>query len=770
MAPQLTDAQKRTDDYFDHLVSLWGGMDPRARTSPEGMGLVDQIVGLARRRSGDAAAVDVARQLGRSTTGTVAGDRLRDQMDGSAPRADSDTNATVAVPQSPAIADTTPLTIGKRIGAANPGDGRKWLPGNAALPPITSGDSAHIDAADAAIEDVNQKNFRVDPASAWRPEGAALPATGTNISTLGSTYSLTKDLIQQWGLAVEKLRDAVNSSGEQLITDQFDRLRQPLKILTDDAAVSKSLPDLIARSGIAANDAFHDLRGQELTIRQAMADIASMPAHNIEDPYAMGRTAPDGSYGSLPAVTVPAKVAEVQQIGKQITDLAAKIGAPEMLVGKKADNPGAASNPSTGAGPASEAAPASRPGTIPVAAAGPGGSLPGTSTGAKDGTGKSSSKSGRPGDDLSSLLAALGQTAAPLAQQAAAVPQQAAAAAQPLTGAAQQAANKVPDELLKSLRGDKADNVKLPAAATPAAKAAEADRNAATSVAYTPPTPANPASLGSPGTDARPHQLDATGKPVDKDHTGKVSKDAVPLSKHTIKPFDLSVDAHGHNVQVRGVTDPRLGEMMLNMAGASDDKPMSVLDAAKASGMHITSLGDPVDPSSAQIGDAVIGAVQSGIYLGDDLVLTTAGGIESLAGVLGDDGFVSHIPLPDLPEDAPAHDPANQGPPAPEKHAVAASTTPPDPAAQQPMATLPDNPPPATAPPAAAQQPPAPSDPPPPPPPLSPPAAPVTAPAPNPPAPPSDSTPLSAPAVVQAKAPDGRPVPRQVPYEGHALG
>ncbi|BBX82252.1 hypothetical protein [Mycolicibacterium aubagnense] len=763
MAPQLTDAQKRTDDYFDHLVSLWSGMDPRARTSPEGMGLVDQILGLARRRSGDAASLDVARQLGRSTTGTVAGDRLRDQLDGSAPRVDSDTNATVAVPNSPAIADTTPMTLGKRIGAAEPGDGRKWLPGNATLPPITSGDSEHIDTADAAIEDINQKNFRVDSSSAWRPEGAALPVTGTNISTLGSTYSMTKDLIQQWGLAVEKLRDAVTSSGEQLITEQFDRLRQPLKTLTDDAAVSKSLPDLIARGGIAANDAFHDLRGQELTIRQAMADIASMPAHNIEDPYALGRTTPDGSYGSLPAVTVPTKVAEVQQIGKQISDLATKISAPEVLVGKKVDSTGEASGSSTATGSGSEAAPQLRPGTVPVAAAGPGGSLPGTSTGSKDGVGKAGPKGGRAGDDLSSLLAALGQTAAPLAQQAASAPQQATAAAQPLTSAAQQAANKVPDELLKSLRGDKADNVKLPAAATPAAKAAEADRSAATSVAYTPPPPASAASLGAPGTDARPHQLDATGKPVDKDHTGKVSKDAVALSKHTVKPFDLAVDAHGHNVQVRGVGDPRLGEMMLNMAGASDAKPMSVLDAAKASGMNITSLGDPVDPSSAEIGDAVIGAVQSGMYLGDDLVLTTAGGIESLADVLGDDGFVSHIPLPELPDDAPAHDPGNPGPPAPEPHTVTASTVSPDPTAPHPASTLPDNPPPATAPPAATEQPPTPADPPQPPP-LQP-AAPI-----NPQAPPSDSPPLSAPTAVQAKAPDGRPVPRQVPYEGHALG
>ena len=184
---------------------------------------------------------------------------------------------------------------------------------------------------------------------------------------------------------------------------------------------------------------------------------------------------------------------------------------------------------------------------------------------------------------------------------------------------------------------------------------------------------------------------------------------------------------------------------------------MSVLDAAKASGLDITSLGDPMDATLAKVGDAVVGAATSGIYLGDGLVLTATGAVESIDDVLAGDGFVSEIPLPDLPEDSDSivanaqHLPVGPHAPVVPDTAGPAGAAPADAAhvaAPSPPAAEP--PPPATAPgpvtPPAAE--PAPS------------AAPVAEPAAVTDSPPSGTG-----------TPDDEPrLPTAQPFSGHAVG
>lgn len=275
-----------------------------------------------------------------------------------------------------------------------------------------------------------------------------------------------------------------------------------------------------------------------------------------------------------------------------------------------------------------------------------------------------------------------------------------------------------------------------------------------------------------PGSDARPHQLDANGRPADKNGDGKVDRDATPLSKKTVKPFDLSVPADGKNMQVQGIPDPRVGEMMLTMADANDDRPVAVLDAARASGMDLTSLGDPKDPAAVEVGDAVIGAVQSGIYLGQDMVLTSTGAVMDIVDVLGDagDGFVADIPLPELPDDVPGEGddklgepggPAvpQTGPPIDPVTHTSGDDAPPPVVAAAPSAaavaqpartTVPDEEPGRPEPVAQA--------------PVPPPAEPEPAPA-----PPSGPTPTQ-PVQRHPQTPAGDGRPRQVAYQGRALG
>ncbi|CPS14993.1 MULTISPECIES: hypothetical protein [Mycobacteroides] len=675
--------------------------------------------------------------------------RLRD--------AGSHTDRTSPDSSSPAPAGTTPAISTLLSG---PPDGeRKWLQGNAVLPALDPSDNTALNALDAGIEALNQSWFVVDPAQAWFPDGARFPGSGTNISSLGATYDLAKNLIPQWRIAIDTLLKAFEGSGEQLIEQQLVKIRASLTTLATDAESSSDLHNQIARYGIAANDSFQQLRGEELAKRKDIADTAREVARakmNVSLPQGIHVTdeavdkADVTAYSSrgefvkiAPAATTLSKTDEVTRHGAAIAAIAKQITVPAAVA------PELISAGATGAdnGTAHGTTQAGRPGSSVAA---PGG-RPGASTPAGAGKGATS--------DLSKLLSALGTGGLGQQLPGAIAPAQQAAqqAAQPLNQAAQQAAQqagKVPEELLKSLKSAAPDNQRHTGLDTAAAKAAGKDRSAATTATFSPPGPATPKSVGMPGSDARPHQLDATGKPVDKEHTGKVDKDAVPLSKKSIKPFDLAVPANGHNVQVKNIPDPRLGEMMLNMADATADKPCSVLDAAKASGMDLTSLGDPIDPEDVHVGDAVIGAYQSGMYLGEGLVMTSTGLIEDLAEVLGDNGFISEIPLPDLPDDAPLPDAKGEAP-------VANPAPAPSDSAARDMTPLPPNPAPAVpnAAPAPAATPAEPAAA----------APPQVAPTPPPPPPVQPSAPPAPSAAAPEVAPTG-PMPQQVNYQGHALG
>ena len=164
------------------------------------------------------------------------------------------------------------VILGSPIYNAEPGDGRVWLPGNATLPELSDTDTAALLQRDAAIQGINASLFKVDPALAWRPEGAQLPVTGTNISTLGSTHDTAAKLLADFAGAVAALETAFSAASvEPLIAAQRDRAQAPLRALQDAAGSSMQLPDLISRGAIAANDGFHQLRGENLGIRRGMA-------------------------------------------------------------------------------------------------------------------------------------------------------------------------------------------------------------------------------------------------------------------------------------------------------------------------------------------------------------------------------------------------------------------------------------------------------------------------------------------------------------------
>ena len=788
MAP-LTDAQSRTDATLTQLIAKWNGIDSVAmRSGATGQSLLDQIEAIIRRRNGIDAAIDFRATANNqlndgpysSRSKTLNAQDVLRNADAKQPRIDGSTDATTQIPDSDAygakgsVLKASDSAADTAFNAAPAFAGsRWWLPSNEYLPGFTDeggltyGDEAALNARDDALQKVNLEHFHVDmeKSQAWNPSGAAIPTesgTGSHISTLGSAFTAADKKVTAAVGVLDALRRAFERSGEQQITKQLERIAPVFDQLAAGLHTSADVPQQIWRAGTGANNAFQELRNSNHTIRRAIGDIVS----NLQRDYGSTtgldikkRLTLHGEFTKLPDVTVPAGLGAPTEAAQKIQEYAGSIAKPDTVPVENAS----AAVANTAATPTAAADKARVTGST----GGTGASTP--KLGATPSSSEGSGAKAKGNNDLGALLSALGQPASTAAQQASAVPQQAANAAQqtaaPLTEAAQKAA-ALPDDVLKALRGDTANSN---AKADPAAvAAAETDRAAATSATPTPAGPAAPTHLGAPGTDARPHQLDANGKPADKDGNGKVDKDAVPLSKRTVKPFALEVSADGRNVQVKDVPDPRIGEMMLNMAEASGGSPMSVVDAAKASGMDIASLGDALDPSDVQVGDAVIGAVSSGIYLGNDLVLTATGLVEDLADVLGDDGFISAIPLPELPEEPVGPDgqllPDNPAPVVPERNGVDGDSMPaitvntssaeapqdppnaPAPKSDQPASTAP-LPPTDMSPAAATAMPPAPAR-------VSDPAPPAPA-----------SAPLSA-----VSSNDQTTLPRQVPYEGHALG
>lgn len=686
-----------------------------------------QLIDWARTAYGDRAAADMARELDRHTL--IDPVKIANTFAEQYPRLDA-----APAPAAPTPAPAVPVAAGAPADA--PSDGRLWLPGNSSLPLLSDEASAALDRLDAAIESHNTTLFGVNPSLAWFPDGARLPVTGTNVSTLGGAHDKASTLIPLWRTRIEELRTALEGGGEYLINQQLDALREPITRLSTAAEDSRPLNTMLAAGGVAANDTFHQMRGEALDKRRQISEIVATREGRLTE------------ISAVAAHLDKADAAERQ--GRDIGALAARIPAPATAAGTSAAAP--AARPASGSATPTSAAPAARAGGAPAGVSGPGSSA-----------GSGNASGGKSTDDLAKLLSGLGGGAMPQipnpAQAMAPLAQAAQQAAKPLAQAAEplnQAVKTMPEELLKALRGADPANDKAAAVDTAASRAADSDRAAATSPTVVLPAAAPVSGLGVPGSDARTHQLDANGKPVDRDGDGKVDKDAVPLSKKTVKPFDLAVPVDGANVQVAGVPDPRIGEMMLQMAGAGEDRPVSVLDAAKAAGMDITSLGDPIDPAQAETGNAVIGAEKSGIYLGDGRVLTSTGEVTDLDSVVGEDGFIAEVPLPELPEETPAGD-AQTAP----SSASAAPLPPLEPLPPQAAVPAED----VTAPPPAAE--PAPAAP-------TPPeagTAPVPAPAPAAPAPPVATPPPPAQAPADESAPRGTgALPQQVAYQGRALG
>ncbi|MCB9441166.1 MAG: hypothetical protein H6523_13070 [Mycolicibacterium sp.] len=794
----MTAAQKRAWDYVDKTLidGQWKHLQDNATNPFAKRSIVELIEGQLRQLYGNA----VADKFYNSAASKAYGDLSKLNVDaaglhklvsdavGDAKPLSGDANPMVnaekdtANPSSSLPRGESANSHGDEVFNAEPAYGgrRWWLPSSDHLAKngVSAENNEQLDKRDDALRGSDAAYFHValtDEAVArqvkvWHQTDAHVPVAGTdtngsNISTLGGAWNAVKTGMGAVAPLIEQLDGLLKKPNAQLTEKQYERLQPSLTAVRKVLECQQPVLQQINLSGTNANDAWQALRGENLIIRRALTNLVVSEMQRYgNDSQNAGHTGDiatvDADLSQLPGVNVSAMNYPAMRVD-MAADVIKKIDIPTVPIidkvivdasGKREqEQPG-----NTQTVPVTTPNPVGTPAFTPSS---PGTTTPGTTT------------PGSKNDAIQDLMKSLANSGTQAAQQASQIPQQlgqqAQQAAQPLTNAAQQAADK-PDtnsELQKLLNSWKQDSNAANAAdarnaASPAQlSAADSDRSAATEKPLEhPATAATPAALGAPGTDARPNQLDAKGHPADKDHNGKVDKDAVPLSKKTVKPFDLRLTGVGpeHQQQlVHGVPDPRIGEMMLNLAGATEAHPMSVLDAAHASGLDISSLGNPMDAGLAKVGDAVVGAATSGIYLGDGLVLTATGAVESIDDVLAGDGFVSEIPLPDLPEDADSivanaqHLPPGPDAPVLPDTAGPAQAVPAPPEASH-VVTPPDAPQPPSGPPPAPVAPVADAVP-------APPPAPAVSPA-------ADVVPASRDGSADQKLPTAQP------FSGHAVG
>lgn len=319
MPPAMTDEQIRADEAaLQSAIAYNKILGDVSRGNHSGPALTNiaaiatamqrlQLTTWARRSYGDQAAADMQRELNRVTL--IDPVKISSGFAEQYPRLDA-----APVPAAPSPSPAVPVSAPSPAGA--PGDGRLWLPGNATLPQLSDEASAAIDRLDAAIEAYNTALFGVDANLAWFPDGARLPVTGTNISTLGGAFDKASALIPKWRTRIEQLRSALEGSGEHLIDQQLDTLRAPITQLSTAAENSRPLNTMIAAAGVAANDAFHQLRGESLDKRNAIAEIVATR---------------EGRITEIPAVAERLDKADnAVRKGRDIGALAAKIPAPAL--------------------------------------------------------------------------------------------------------------------------------------------------------------------------------------------------------------------------------------------------------------------------------------------------------------------------------------------------------------------------------------------------------------------------------------------------------
>ena len=157
-----------------------------------------------------------------------------------------------------------------------------------------------------------------------------------------------------------------------------------------------------------------------------------------------------------------------------------------------------------------------------------------------------------------------------------------------------------------------------------------------------------------PGDPVRPGQLGADGKLLDKDGDGKMDADAIaPTAENNNDTRTVTMSAaDGTPVEV-SFADPRTAEIVSRMLEGSTENPVSVGDAARATGLDINGNGRGIDIAEIRIGDVLEGT-DRGVIVNTEYVVTEGGELKPINEIMDYDKCTPQayrIDMPELPSE-----------------------------------------------------------------------------------------------------------------------
>lgn len=533
----------------------------------------------------------------------------------------------------------------------NPIEQAPPVPGQTNFLPLT-GNPVYDDtikAVDAALTNINDTAFKLNPENLWHYDSATLGGpTGPNtISDLGPCSDAFKGVTGDALTNFQDLESAINSGSDGTWMKRMREMYAPLlKAANDgvgDGGPAQESLALLEESGGGIRgvfDSFHN------AIRSSRDAIAGLYGTDEEGNRYLDTTR---------ALTIdPSIVSDAQGRITSLDEASAKMGTSlddwnipvranvtSGEAGYTPESSGGSTLPSSGGGG----------GSLPSAGSG-GGGLPssGDATGVSEAT-PTAQQTQMPSTGMQS-------------------PQMPSMPSMPQMG--------MPQGLMDSLSNigqqdepkpaggteltadDSAAEKKGPSLTDPAGGSGRATPASATDPSSAAVHAAAANTVPKPGDPVRPGALGADGKPLDKDGDGLMDRDAVAPTKENADPdgdgirnqFDIQIDTGERSVTVT-MSDPRIAEMMTRLADASPENPLPILDAAEQSGVEMENFGSKIDVLAIQPGDVVTGT-DNGMYLGNGMVLCEDGDIKGLVEVMDRDKSVEtpavyRMELPELP-------------------------------------------------------------------------------------------------------------------------
>lgn len=503
-----------------------------------------------------------------------------------------------------------------------------------------------IKAVDAALVNINDTAFKLNPDDLWNYDSATLggstgPSTISNLSPCVDAFkSLTGNALENF----QDIGSTIDAGSDGTWMKRMREMYSPMLAAANegvgDGGPAIDSRNLLTESGDGIRGVFDSFRGAITSSRDAIAGLYGV------DEYGDRYLDTSRSLNIDPSIADGAQ----QQIAK-LEDASTKLGTsldswniPTRLTG----------GAETGDDKKTNTPPTGSPSTVSP------------STGSPSGSPSANSPSGgyTPTSDQQPQTMAQQTPTSGASMPQMPMPQMPTASVpQGLTdmlgnlNQPQDDAPKNPEET--ELSSDKGADGKTSAIQSdPTAPRADTRPQTDPSSAATHAVAAN--TVPKPGDPVRPGALGADGKPLDKDGDGLMDKDAIAATKENADPngdgirdsFTVEVDNGDRAVNVT-LNDPRIAEMMQRLAGASNEEPLTIYEAAEQSGVKLESYGTQIDTLATLPGDIVTGT-DKGIYLGNGLVLCENGEMKGLTEVMNADKSIDkpavfRMELPELP-------------------------------------------------------------------------------------------------------------------------